>query len=114
MAEEKLRGKSLDLGELSQLLLPILNKVDVAVLGCTHFPLIREEIQIVMGMNVQLIDSGEAIARRVESLLGTQEIKEGKGTRDIFATAPPWEEGALNRTLELLGFNPVQHRPLVI
>ena len=34
-------------------------KVDTLVLGCTHYPLIREVIQEVMGPHVRLIDSGE-------------------------------------------------------
>lgn len=114
MAEEKLRGKAIDLAELEGVLLPIMNKVDVAVLGCTHFPLVREEIQSVMGSNVQLVDSGEAIARRVESLLDRAERVESTGRREIFSTAPPWQEGALNRTLKALGFTVVQHHHLVI
>ncbi|WP_200852815.1 aspartate/glutamate racemase family protein, partial [Klebsiella pneumoniae] len=49
MAEEKLRGKPLDLEELASILQPLKNTIDVAVLGCTHFPLIKEEIQQVLG-----------------------------------------------------------------
>lgn len=72
MAEEKLRGKPLDLEELASILQPLKNTIDVAVLGCTHFPLIKEEIQQVLGDQVQLIDSGLAIARRVQELLGVE------------------------------------------
>lgn len=111
IAEEKLRGQPVDINELTRLLSPISDKIDVAVLGCTHFPLLKEEIQQVLS-HVQLIDSGSAIARRVESLL---EIKEGwvsKKGHKIFSSASPWNENALNITLAKLGFNPIQPFPI--
>ncbi len=37
--------------------------VDTLVLGCTHYPLLKDVIQDVMGEGVTLIDSGEAIAQ---------------------------------------------------
>jgi glutamate racemase len=114
IAEEKLRGKAVDLAELKQILAAIENKVDVAVLGCTHFPLIKQEIQSVLTERVLLVDSGEAIARRVEDLLETTGEQEKRGKREIFSTAPPWEEGALNKALHQLGFSPVQHYPIAI
>ncbi len=112
MAEEKLRGKPLNLNELADILSPLKDKIDVAVLGCTHFPLIKEEIQSVLGKDVMLIDSGQAIARRVQSLLS---IKTGEKTGKeyaIFSSAPPWEEGALNEKLRELGFSPIRPFPL--
>ena len=80
------------MAELKQILAAIENKVDVAVLGCTHFPLIKQEIQAVLTERVLLVDSGEAIARRVEDLLETTGEKEKRGKREIFSTAPPWED----------------------
>ncbi len=41
---------------------------DTLVLGCTHFPALREIIQKFVGPHVTLIDTGEAVARRVASL----------------------------------------------
>jgi glutamate racemase len=38
--------------------------IDVVVLACTHFPLIREAIQAACPPGVTLIDSGEAVARQ--------------------------------------------------
>ncbi len=43
--------------------------VDALVLGCTHYPILREVIQQIVGENVTLIDSGEATAEEVEKLL---------------------------------------------
>lgn len=42
--------------------------VDTIVLGCTHYPLVSELIKEIMGANIKLIETGSAIARRLESL----------------------------------------------
>ena len=42
---------------------------DALVLGCTHYPILRDVIQQIMGKNVKLVDSGEATAEEVERLL---------------------------------------------
>ena len=42
---------------------------DALVLGCTHYPILREVIQQTVGESVTLIDSGEATAEEVEALL---------------------------------------------
>lgn len=39
------------------------------VLGCTHYPILRDVIQQTVGQNVKLIDSGEATAEEVERIL---------------------------------------------
>lgn len=44
-------------------------KPDVVVLGCTHFPLLRSQIHKCLGSEVALVDSGAAIAHRVQQLL---------------------------------------------
>ncbi|EDL50706.1 glutamate racemase [Vibrio mediterranei AK1] len=112
MAEQKLRNEQVDLQELELILSPIKGKIDVAVLGCTHFPLIKEEIALVLGDCVELVDSGAAIARRVESLLEIKEASLGQGTMEAFSSAPPFEEEALNKTLRQLCFTPVQLLPI--
>ena len=43
--------------------------VDTLVLGCTHYPLLRNVIQSVIGKSVLLVDSGQATAAEVEVLL---------------------------------------------
>lgn len=39
--------------------------VDTIVLGCTHYPLIKEAIISIMGEDICLIETGDAIARRL-------------------------------------------------
>ena len=42
---------------------------DALVLGCTHYPILREVIQQTVGESVTLVDSGEATAEEVAKLL---------------------------------------------
>jgi glutamate racemase len=43
--------------------------IDTLVLGCTHYPILRQVIHDTVGEQVELIDSGEATAIEVKSLL---------------------------------------------
>ena len=43
--------------------------IDVLVLGCTHYPLLKVVLAQVMGENVRLIDSAEAVAGQVAESL---------------------------------------------
>ena len=56
------------------------------MLGCTHYPILRDVIQQTVGENVKLIDSGEATAEEVERLLtdrGLANPNEILGTREL-------------------------------
>jgi glutamate racemase len=44
------------------------------VLGCTHYPILRDVISETVGKDVVLIDSGAATARDVESLLQSSDL----------------------------------------
>ena len=48
-----------------------LRKSDLSalVLGCTHYPILRDVISEAVGRDISLIDSGDATAKEVESLL---------------------------------------------
>lgn len=52
----------------------LVEDVDVIVLGCTHFPALKPVIERLAGRNVQIIDSGAAIARRLHSILDTEAL----------------------------------------
>ena len=47
---------------------------DALVLGCTHYPILRDVIQQTVGADVKLIDSGEATAEAVEQLLVAKDM----------------------------------------
>ena len=55
---------------VSETLQPLKNKgLDTLILGCTHYPLLENVIQNVMGVNVKVISSGEETASEVSTIL---------------------------------------------
>lgn len=46
------------------------NQVDAAVLGCTHYPFVKRQIQRVLGDRVKIFDGGEGTAREMRRRLG--------------------------------------------
>jgi glutamate racemase len=44
-------------------------KVDCLVLGCTHYPYLIPQIREIVGDKVQIIDSGEAVAKQTKTIL---------------------------------------------
>lgn len=82
------------------------NHIDTLILGCTHYPLIKDTIQAVIGDHVTVISSSEETAREASTILGFHdELYKGerilkhqfyatgdltifrKITRDIFKTS---------------------------
>ena len=49
------------------------------VLGCTHYPLLKPLLQRVMGPEVKLIDSGQATAAALESILKDKQLEAAAG-----------------------------------
>lgn len=66
--------------------------IDTLVLGCTHYPLLRGVIGMIIGEEVTLIDSGQEIAREVADTLlkeGLLETSSIQGTHRFFVTDAP-------------------------
>ncbi len=66
--------------------------VDTVILGCTHYPLIAPMLQRMLGSGVTLISSGAALARQVEHVLSTRELRNpraGEGTYRFLCTGDP-------------------------
>jgi glutamate racemase len=69
---------------LTRFIAPFLEEdADVIVLGCTHYPLVKPLINEIAGPAVQLVDSGEAVARQLhrkleESGLRSPSAQEGR------------------------------------
>lgn len=60
--------------EMTQLLNSYLNpmieeNIDYLVLGCSHYPYLIPQIKKILPSHIQIIDSGEAVARQVKSVL---------------------------------------------
>ncbi|MCK4807074.1 MAG: glutamate racemase, partial [Candidatus Aegiribacteria sp.] len=45
------------------------------VMGCTHYPLLRNALSKVLGVNIRLIDSAEATAGEVASALDAKGLR---------------------------------------
>ena len=62
--------------------------LDCLVLGCTHFPLMKEAIAHVAGPDVKLVDSGETVAEAAAQMLGAAKLARtsGKGDARFLAT----------------------------
>ncbi|PKN77757.1 MAG: glutamate racemase [Candidatus Cloacimonetes bacterium HGW-Cloacimonetes-1] len=56
--------------------------IDTLVLGCTHYPLLKETIQKVVGDKVQLVDSAEAISDYLKRFL--PEDSDGQPGTNVF------------------------------
>jgi len=74
LAEDALRGISPPVELLRSILKPLFQngQLDTIVLACTHFPLIKQQLADAAPRTVNWLDSGQAIARRVHSLLGSR------------------------------------------
>ncbi len=51
---------------------------DYLVLGCTHYPFLKKQIQKILGSRINLIDSGKAIAKHTKALLLIHNFKNKK------------------------------------
>jgi glutamate racemase len=85
---------------------------DVLVLGCTHYPFLREAIQDVAGPGVELIDPADAVARELRRRLhkaGLLSAQGRQGHRRFWSSGSREQAGAVMS--QLLG-EPVTVEPL--
>ncbi|MDP2905057.1 MAG: glutamate racemase [Candidatus Omnitrophota bacterium] len=76
--------------------------VDTVILGCTHYPLLKNVIKKVLGKDVCLIDSAKQVAIEVKNILSTRGAlnKSGKGSRKFYVSDnPEWFSGLAKRFL---------------
>ncbi|HII3711114.1 TPA: glutamate racemase [Pasteurella multocida] len=107
IAEQKLHGKAVDLHALKQELAPwqSIQDLDTVVLGCTHFPLIKEEIKWCLPQVRFFVDSGKAIALRVKTLLSKIDIQSKTNEKNlIFCTQFFEDEAQFQKVIHFWGF----------
>lgn len=51
------------------------HNIDTLILGCTHYPILKNSIARVTGSEIQLVDSGEAIAQKLADDFSSGRIK---------------------------------------
>jgi len=97
IAEAKLRAEPVSLAEVAAELNGLVSqpegaRMDRVVLACTHFPLLRDELQAaaeILGQRgLGFDDGGLGIARRVKALLGEDISGSGEGLM-VFTKAAP-------------------------
>lgn len=108
LAETKLLTGTVDLPSLKECVEPWLNHptLDTVILGCTHFPLLKEELKQLLPQVTYFVDSGEAIAKRVQSLLLENHHYSQEKERENTAFCTELTENFKNREvmMQKLGF----------
>jgi glutamate racemase len=62
-----------------------LKDIDALVLACTHYPLIKEEIDEFYQHRVKLFDSAEVVANKLKLILEKENLtSESKQVEDVF------------------------------
>lgn len=90
MAEDKLRGITPDAKTLEYILKPLVaqKRMDTLIMACTHFPLLKEDMQPHLPQVKNWVESGSAIARRVRTLIPEDtENKRAKPLHQAWLTA---------------------------
>lgn len=59
--------------------------IDTLVLGCTHYPILKDTLSSILGDSVKLIDSAEAIVQKLSNILPAPET-EGVGLNSFFVS----------------------------
>lgn len=70
---------------------PAIDGADHVVLGCTHYPFLRDVVAEVVGEGVEILDSGAAVARQVERVLRSHSLlrESGEGRFRFLTTGDP-------------------------
>ncbi|WP_108791182.1 glutamate racemase [Erythrobacter sp. Alg231-14] len=117
-AERKLRGGTVDRGVLAEALRGVSTgengaMIDHVILGCTHFPLLSDELKDVAvadlgwSSDVQFVDGAAGIARRVVDRLAGQPFQKS-GQNRFVVTGPISNAGGLESALSSREFAPAQ------
>jgi glutamate racemase len=101
----ELEGPSVE-GLVRACLQPMLDGgVDVVVLGCTHYPLIRPVIERVVGETIAVIDPARAVATQVERVLAAGGMMASRGREEQHVL---YTTGRLEPFARLVGLMGVQ------
>ena len=66
---------------LRDILAPYVGKLDALVLGCTHYPFVKDTVARILGEKTALLDGGAGVARQTQRLLEQAGLlNEGEGS----------------------------------
>ncbi len=96
LVEEGMMGHAMTEMAVREYLLPLRDAgVDTLILGCTHYPALKEDIGQFMGPEVMLVDSANALASAAQerlselSLLRNEDDREGR--LEFYLSDIPWK-----------------------
>jgi glutamate racemase len=73
---------------LTTYLQPMITKnIDFLVLGCSHYPYLIPIIKEILPSPIQIIDSGEAVAKQTQKILATTGINNEKGKQIFYSNS---------------------------
>lgn len=112
LAERKLAGEALSINDIRRELAPMFYgrdgaDIDAVVLACTHFPLLKDELQQAVRQTVQWVDSGAAIAKRVGVVLQDKPVTERPNRPDLAFLIGPDAETKRVKAFQGYGFERV-------
>lgn len=74
---------------LRTILAPYAGKLDALVLGCTHYPFVKNTVRRILGDDIALLDGGEGTARQTKRCLEQAALlREGDGSVQIENSKP--------------------------
>lgn len=84
--ENMVEKGELESSEVKKLLTKYLKAIknsnaDYLVLGCTHYPFLKNAIRKIVGRNIKLINSGRAIAKQTRAFLNKHSLKNSQRKR---------------------------------
>ena len=66
---------------LREILAPYMGQLDAIVLGCTHYPFVRDTVKKILGPQVKVLDGGEGTARQTRKCLAERDwLRCGEGS----------------------------------
>jgi glutamate racemase len=113
LAEHKLIARPLDESVIGTILKPIIDdaEIDVIVLACTHFPLLKVEIASQLkkyNRHPRLVDSGEAIANRLVSISQALALEPSASATRVAIMTDNSAQPSFVAQLKRMGFSKLQ------
>lgn len=62
---------------------PVLGGISALILGCTHYPLIRKEVNAYYGKGITVFDSTSLVAEALADELARRKLEAGEGTPEL-------------------------------
>ncbi len=103
MVEEGLLNGQEAEARVREQLEPLLREgIDVLVLGCTHYPFLRETLEKVVGPGVTIVDPSEAVARQVKRVLEERWLLREGGREGRYTFFTSGEPDRFRKILQML------------